>query len=226
MKASENPKTCLKIAKQIVQAKFDRMGEAAREWGGEEYYEGIRKRHPPDRVKTVKEARAAESNVTEAYWSVFRTELKRRRPEARFKLRGHPNHPYQMRAVEPVNAALNYAYSILEAKARTNLARVGLSPQFGFLHSTGPNKEPAVYDLQEFERTTMDRAVLEVLSDPGVQTDGFIREGDWTSRLSRPTSRKVVAGATEAFNGRIRGGTLEGRFLREAQWFRASVSDT
>jgi hypothetical protein len=74
-----------------------------------------------------------------------------------------------------------------------------------------------MFDLQEFEWTTMDRAVLEVLSVPGGQTEGFILEGDWTSRLSRPGSRKIVSSIDSAFNGKIRGRTVVGRFLRTAQ---------
>ena len=81
-------------------------------------------------------------------------------------------------------------------------------------------------DLQEFERTTMDRAVLEVLTDPGVQEGGFIREGDWTSRLSRPAPRKIVEGVSDAFNGKIQGGTVEGRFLRAAQGLRSALVRT
>ena len=224
MEVSRDPKKALKIAKEIVAVKFERMGEAAREWGGEDYYEGIRGRHPPDKIQSVAQARAAESIVTEAYWSVFRRELKRRWPDAKFKVRGHPTHGYKMKAVDPVNAALNYAYSILEAKARTNIARVGLSPHFGFLHSTLPGKEPLVYDLQEYERTEMDMAALEVLTDPVVQTQGFIREADWTSRLSRPTSRLMIEAVTAAFNGRTRGGTIEGRFFREASGLRYALT--
>lgn len=216
MEASRDSKRALKIAKEIVSVKCDRMVEAAEKWGEAADVERIRTSHPIDRVRSVKEARAVESWVTEPYWAAFRSELKRRWPEARFKVRGHTTHGYKMRAVEPANAALNYAYSLLEAKARTNLARAGLSPYFGFLHSTLPKKEPAVYDLQEYERTEMDRAVLEVLTDPMIQREGFIREGDWTSRLTRTTSRKVVESVSEAFNRSIPKGTVEGRFHREA----------
>jgi CRISPR-associated protein Cas1 len=223
MEASRDPKKALKIAKQIVSVKFERMREAAREWDREEYYEEIRSRHPLEKVRSVSEARAAESIVTEAYWTVFRDELKKRWPDARFKVRGHPSHGYKMKAVEPVNAALNYAYSILEAKARTNIARVGLSPHFGFLHSTLPGKEPLVYDLQEYERTAMDRTVLEAVSDREVQEEGFLRTADWTSRLTRSASRKVIEAVTSGFNRKARNGSVDGRFYREVVNVRTQV---
>jgi len=223
MEASRDPKKALKIAKVIISAKFERMGEAAREWGGEDDYEGIQARHPLAKVRTVAEARGAESVVTEAYWAVFREELKRRWPETKFKIRGHQNHGYKMKAVEPVNAALNYAYSILEAKARTNIARVGLSTYFGFLHSTLPGKEPLVYDLQEFERTEMDRAVLEVLSAHAIQRDGFLRLSDWTARLSRIATRAVAEAASGRFESPVPGGSLEGRFYRETLALRSAL---
>lgn len=224
MQASQDPKKALKIAKEIVSVKFDRMGEAAKEWGGEDEYERVRCRHPPESAKSVAQARGIESVATQAYWSVFRTEVKRRWPKAPFKVRGHPTHGYKMKAVEPVNAALNYAYSLLEAKARTNIARVGLSPHFGFLHSTLTDKEPLVYDLQEYERTAMDRAVLEVLADPQVQWEGFMRLPDWTSRLTRPAAKRVVEAVSGAFNSHLRSGTVEGRFLDETRAIRQVVT--
>lgn len=223
MEASRDHKKALDIAKEIVQAKSQRMLEAAQEWGNPIALERVHHAHPISKARSVKEARAVESWVTEAYWDEFRSELKGRWPEARFKVRGHPTHGYKMRAVEPVNAALNYAYSLLEAKARTNLARVGLSPYFGFLHSTLPQKEPAVYDLQEYERTEMDRAVLDVLSDSTVQKEGFVKLDDWTSRLTRPASRKVVEAVSGAFNRSVTKGTVDGRFYREAISLRGQV---
>lgn len=223
MEVSRDPKRALKIAKGIVEAKSDRMLEAAEEWGEGADVERIHAAHPISAAHSVKEARAVESWVTEAYWGAFRSELKRRWPEARFKVRGHPTHGYKMKAVEPVNAALNYAYSLLEAKARTNLARVGLSPYFGFLHSTLPHKEPAVYDLQEYERTEMDRAVLEVVSDPTIQRDGFVRTDDWSARLARPATRALVNAVSSDFNRSVPKGTVDGRFYREAFELRASV---
>lgn len=223
MEASRDPKKSLKIAKQILDSKFERMGAAAEEWGGGAKYERVRSLHPPERAKSVAQVRGAESIVTEAYWSAFRDELGRRWPESKFKVRGHPHHGYKMKAAEPVNAALNYAYSILEAKSRTNIARVGLSPHFGFLHSTLPGKEPLVYDLQEYERAEMDRAVLNVLSDPAVQQGGFMRLPEWTSRLARQTASKVVEATSRAFNSPAQSGKLDGRFYREAVELRSLV---
>ncbi len=216
MEASRDTKKALEIAKEIVKAKSERMLEAAQEWGNPIALERVHDAHPISKARTVKDARAIEAAVTVAYWDEFRSELKRRWPEARFKVRGHPTHGYKMKAVEPVNAALNYAYSLLEAKARTNLARVGLSPYFGFLHSTLPKKEPAVYDLQEYERTEMDRAVLDVLSDLTIQREGFVKLDNWTSRLARPASRKVVEAVSSALNRSVPKGTVDGRFYREA----------
>lgn len=167
-----------------------------------------------------------EAATTEAYWEVFRTELARRWPEGKFPRRGHHKHQYKIGAVDPVNAALNYAYSILEAKARTNLAWVGLSPYFGFLHAPLTQKEPAVYDLQEYERTTTDRAVLDLLGDPEVQRDGFVRTDHWVSRLSRPAAKKLVEGVTSAFNAPIKGGAIDGRFYRETVELRGAVLDS
>jgi CRISP-associated protein Cas1 len=223
MEVSRNPKAALKIAQGIVAAKIDSMGESVKEWGGNPDYEDVRRKRDPFKTRSNGQVLGVEAAATEAYWNVLRRELFRRWPEARFPRRGHHRHQYKIGAVDPVNAALNYAYSLLEAKARTNLARVGLSPYFGFLHAPLQHKEPAVYDLQEYGRTAMDRAVLQVLADPEVQKDGFIRTDSWTSRLTRPASRKMVEAVTSAFNENIGRATVEGRFYGEAVGLRSAV---
>jgi CRISPR-associated endonuclease Cas1 len=223
MEVSRNPKAALKIAQGIVAAKMERMGEAVQDWGGSDEYETIRRQRDPFKTKSNGAVLSAEGAATDAYWNAFRAELQRRWPEAKFPRRGHNRHQYKIGAVDPVNAALNYAYSILEAKARTNLARVGLSPYFGFLHAPLTDKEPAVYDLQEYERTTMDQSVLDVLSDPEVQKNGFIRTDKWVSRLTRPTSAKMIQDVTGAFNKNTGRATVDGRFYREAVGMRGEV---
>ncbi|MCI4320684.1 MAG: CRISPR-associated endonuclease Cas1 [Thermoplasmata archaeon] len=225
MEVSRDPKAALKIAQGIVAAKMERMGEAVEEWGGSEEYETIRHRRDPFKTKSNGAVLSAEGAATEAYWGVFRQELTRRWPEAKFPMRGHHRHQYKIGAVDPVNAALNYAYSILEAKARTNLARVGLSPYFGFLHAPLTQKEPAVYDLQEYERATMDRAVLDVLADSEVQKHGFSKTERWISRLSRHTSRKTIAAVDDAFNVKVGRETVDGRFYRNAIDLRRVILD-
>lgn len=78
-----------------------------------------------------------------------------------------------------------------------------------------PDGEPFLYDLREYERMELDRGVLGSLSNSGVQWDGFVREPDWTSRLRREASRKVVACASWAFGAKSASGTVEGGFCEK-----------
>jgi len=52
-------------------------------------------------------------------------------------------------ARDPANACLNYAYGLLESRARVACHRAGLEPSLGFLHEWRAGKSSFVYDLME-----------------------------------------------------------------------------
>lgn len=60
-----------------------------------------------------------------------------------------------MRQSEPVNALLNYGYTILESVVRKNLISASLLPDVGFVHKIGEAKEPLCYDMEEPFREVM-----------------------------------------------------------------------
>jgi CRISPR-associated endonuclease Cas1 len=209
MRSSADPKTAASIARRIVQGKLDN-GSWLRE-------------APKVPALDVRGVRAFESAEATEYFAAFRAKVKAVWPSAKFEIRGHPRHANKLRAVEPVNALLNFGYHLLEVRSRALLARVGLSPYFGWLHSALPDKEAAIYDLQEFERATIDRAVLAVCADKEVQAHGFVRTNEWIVRLTPATIEKMVLAVEREFSARTDNGTVEGRFLREAQALRSWV---
>jgi CRISP-associated protein Cas1 len=63
-------------------------------------------------------------------------------------------------ATHPVNAMLNYAYSVLERQVRIVTVRHGLDLMVGYLHVCRPGRVALVYDLMEPLRPRVDRLVL------------------------------------------------------------------
>jgi hypothetical protein len=105
-------------------------------------------------------------------------------------------------ATHPVNAMLNYGYSILEAEVRISVLTAGLDPEIGYLHTNRKGRLSVVYDLMEPLRPVVDRGILNLLvttssrrmtsrSRSGVSV-GFIHNlsGGWSRSYRRPTSRR------------------------------------
>ncbi|EQD65946.1 CRISPR-associated protein Cas1, partial [mine drainage metagenome] len=85
-------------------------------------------------------------------------------PEARFVTRKGKGKSWAQSATDPVNALLNFGYSLLEGRVRHAVNSVGLMPEIGFLHETAASKLPLVYDLQEGFRWLVDLSVVETVS--------------------------------------------------------------
>jgi CRISPR-associated protein Cas1 len=176
-RAAENPKKRLALAKAIVAEGYKRRGMS------------------PDvrHAASLVELRHAEANAAFAYWVRWKARLAEVWPKHDFDSRVRPDYHARFRAVNQVNAVLNYAYSLLEATARTMCHRVGLHPEIGFLHSNdAPDKEPMVYDLQEYGRAWVDEAVLAWLAEPEHRR-GTRRTDEWVVRLEPETARSLVS---------------------------------
>ena len=74
--------------------------------------------------------------------------------------RGGANDHGNANAVDPVNAALNLAFSVIEGLTRSAVLATGLMPEVGYLHETRDGKEALVYDLMESARWAGEAAVL------------------------------------------------------------------
>lgn len=86
------------------------------------------------------------------YWSGVAALLRGR---AEFPGREHRG------TADPVNAALNYGYGILQSQVWTAVTLAGLEPFAGFIHTDRPGKPSLVLDLmEEFRQPAVDRALL------------------------------------------------------------------
>jgi CRISPR-associated protein Cas1 len=105
-----------------------------------------------------------EGRTAVAYWVEFSKLVNRLWPEARFVTRKGKGKSWAQSATGPVNALLNFGYSLLEARVRQVVNSVGLEPSVGFLHETAASKLPLVYDLQEPFRWLVDLSVVETIA--------------------------------------------------------------
>jgi CRISPR-associated protein Cas1 len=142
-----------------------------------------------------------EGRTAVTYWDEFSKVVNRLWPEARFVTRKGKGKSWAQSATDPVNALLNFGYSLLEARVRHAVNSVGLEPSVGFLHETAASKLPLVYDLQEPFRWLVDLSVIEVLA--GRQLDrkkDFVTTDNYHVRL-RPRAIGLLADRlTQNFN--------------------------
>lgn len=88
-------------------------------------------------------------------------------------------------ATDPINAMLNYAYSIAESEAIFACLAHGLDPALGFQHGIQANRQSMALDLLEVARPYCDRIVLNILSSP-VNREWFYEIRHGIVRLSAP----------------------------------------
>jgi CRISPR-associated protein Cas1 len=96
-------------------------------------------------------------------------------------------------ATDPVNAALNYAYRLLEAEARLACLRVGLDPGLGIMHADVKGRDSLALDVLEVARPLVDRAVLELVRDRRLRRRDFTEDGRGVVRLCAPLTHELAS---------------------------------
>ncbi len=134
---------------------------------------------PPAWAKTVPELMEWEARRAAEYWDALGI------------VRDYPN------ARDPLNAVLNYAYGILESRARLAVHRSGMDPAVGFLHTPQNYKSAFVYDVMEPFRAKTDKAVLP-LARAVRRTEWFTMYG-YGVRLRPQLAERVVSAVSRAF---------------------------
>lgn len=125
-----------------------------------------------------------EGRTAVAYWAELAKAVSRLWPEARFVTRKGKGKSWAQSATDPVNALLNFGYSLLEGRVRHVVNSVGLEPSVGWLHETAASKLPVVYDLQEPFRWLVDLSVIETIAGRQLDRNGdFIRTENYHVRL-------------------------------------------
>ena len=114
---------------------------------------------------TVEQVVRIEGRAALEYWSNWRFELKHKKRNwpsqwTRFEYRaslisGGPRH-----ATHPVNAILNYAYSVAAAQLTRSLIASGFDSAAGFLHADVQGRHSLTYDALELVRADIDARIL------------------------------------------------------------------
>jgi CRISPR-associated protein Cas1 len=176
--ASHNdPRRRVEIARAILEVKLSKSVDLLRFLS--RFYpcdptavEAELKRGPT--VETIPDLMGWEGRTAVAYWVEFAKIVHRLWPEGGFVTRKGKGKSWAQSATDPVNALLNFGYSLLEGRARHAVNSIGLEPSVGWLHETAASKLPVVYDLQETFRWLVDLSVVETIA--GRQLD---RKGDF-----------------------------------------------
>jgi CRISPR-associated protein Cas1 len=97
------------------------------------------------------------------------------------------------RAIDPVNAILNYACGMLEGQCKRALIGARFDVACGFLHADRRYRDSLVYDLLELFRPTVDALVLALLDRTTFTYGDFTRLSDGQCRLHPQLAWAVAA---------------------------------
>jgi CRISP-associated protein Cas1 len=88
------------------------------------------------------------------------------------------NARFRMRGSHPVNAILNYAYTVLQSEIQINAISEGYDPTIGIMHEGSDGSAAFVFDLMEPERPATDRKVLEFIKGHVFDPADFVIRSD------------------------------------------------
>jgi CRISPR-associated protein Cas1 len=156
---------------------------------------------------SINELRLSESRSAHAYWSFFGGVIGKTWPDSGWLQRKSTDESWNRNARDPINALLNYSYSLVEGRVRSAISSVGLLPDIGLVHDIAPSKLPLVYDLQELFRWVADLSVVEVVSRGLIDRKmGFLRMESYHVPLEPETARVLTNRIAENFARTVRVG--------------------
>lgn len=95
-------------------------------------------------------------------------------------------------ASHPVNAMLNFAYSVLQATVQIKTVSEGYDPNLGIMHFDREYGSTFVFDLMEVERPKVDRAIISFLKTETLHPSDFVLRVDGVVRLNPQFARQIV----------------------------------
>jgi CRISPR-associated endonuclease Cas1 len=118
------------------------------------------------------------------------------------------------KASNPVNAILNYLYTLLESETRIAITALGLDPGLGLLHFDQATRDGLVYDLMEPVRPRIDAYVLGWIANTPLKRSWFFEERDGCCRLMSELTIKLSDTAL----------TWSGEVAPIVEWFARELS--
>jgi CRISPR-associated protein Cas1 len=148
-------------------------------------------------AKSVDELVKIEGRLALEYWSNRSLELKHKKrnwPDqwTHFHYRASPISGGPRHAMHPVNAVLNYAYSVVAAQVTRALQACGFDSAAGYLHADAEGRHSLTYDVLELLRAEIDNAILPWVASHTWKRPDFPVTPEGVVRL-QPTLAAVVA---------------------------------
>lgn len=149
------------------------------------------------------DARAIEATASNVYFSAWNAGAtvqfarvdRHRLPGhwSRFAVRRSPIAGNSARsAADPINAMLNYSYTLAEAEARLALAALGLDPGLGIVHTDKKNRDSLALDLLEPLRPIVDNGVLDLAARRRFKASDFHETRAGVCRLLPPLTHDLA----------------------------------
>jgi CRISPR-associated endonuclease Cas1 len=99
-------------------------------------------------------------------------------------------------ASHPVNAILNYAYTVLQSEMQINAIMEGYDPTIGIIHEGNDGSAAFIFDLMEPRRPLVDRAVLQFVKGHVFDPADFAIRSDGVCRLNPEMARCITSVVT------------------------------
>jgi CRISPR-associated endonuclease Cas1 len=157
-------------------------------------------------VETIDELRQLEASAAALYFGVwsgrpecsptFATKDQRRIPPHWSRYEGRrsvlASAASNRKAERPVNAMLNYLYSLVEAEAILACQAVGLDPGLGIVHADAKGRPSLALDLMEPIRPEVDAFVLDMVERRTFRKAEFTESSDGHVRLLAPLTHELA----------------------------------
>lgn len=150
--------------------------------------------------ETLDELRIQEMQAAVAYWQTWdNVELRfiradQKRIPAHWRSLGNRRSTKSSSprlAVTPINAILNYLYSLLEAESRIAALAVGLDPGLGILHTDQHARDSFALDLMEAGRPQVDEYVLDLIDGHTFRLTDFHDTRRGICRIGKPLAHRL-----------------------------------
>ena len=154
-----------------------------------------------DRADSIDDVRLCEAKAAAIYWNAWSNVPIRLRGRdlakvparwARYDARSSALTGAPRAATNPVNALLNFTYSLLETESRLALLGAGLDPTLGVLHADQRNRDSFALDAMEPIRPAVDAFVLDLLEERVLTARDFAELPNGVCRVRAPLTHELA----------------------------------
>ncbi len=138
-------------------------------------------------ISDIDELRGFEGIAAKIYFNVFDEMILSNKQDFRFEERN------RRPPLDPVNALLSFAYSLLANDCASALESVGLDAYVGFMHADRPGRASLALDLMEELRSPIaDRFVLTLINNRSVTAKDFTYQESGAVLLTDDFRKKIL----------------------------------